>query len=120
VIYNKIFINDDVKVYIHSVSELELHELRKLVDYVKVKVGSGVVAITSATTEIKVNMIISSTKDMVKLGIDCGKIIKNVAKFIDGGGGGRPDMAQAGGQKVAGASKALEQVVTEVKNQIGK
>ena len=56
----------------------------------------------------KVNLISMATKDVLEKGIHCGKIIKEVASIVGGGGGGRPDMAQAGGKNPEKINEAVE------------
>ena len=61
------------------------------------KIGSGLVILMSSI-DGKVNLVSMATKDVLTNGVHCGKIIKEVSAILGGGGGGRPDMAQAGGK----------------------
>ncbi|WMJ82137.1 alanine--tRNA ligase [Clostridium sp. MB40-C1] len=89
--------------------------LRNLADKIKDKIGSGLVVLGSTDGE-KVQLIAMATKDAVSKGIHCGKIIKEVAKIAGGGGGGRPDMAQAGGKNPEKINEAISQVQYIVEN----
>ena len=80
----------------------------------KQKLGSGVIVLGSAV-DGKVNLIAGVTKDLIEKGFHAGKLIKEVATRCGGGGGGRPDMAQAGGKDPAKLDSALEFVEEWVK-----
>lgn len=84
-------------------------QMRDLSDELKKKIGKGVVALASCT-DGKVNLIVSATDEAVKNGINAGKIIKQIAPLVGGGGGGRANMAQAGGKDPSGMEKALEEI----------
>ena len=81
--------------------------LRTLGDKMRDKVG-GVVVLANVASEDKINILAMATKDATKAGIHCGNIVKEVAKITGGNGGGRPDMAQAGGRDVNKLHEALE------------
>ena len=80
-----------------EVSDAE--QLREAADMALEKIGSGVVLLGAVTDE-KINLVCMATKEAVKLGIHCGNIVKATAAVVGGKGGGRPDMAQAGGKDV--------------------
>lgn len=101
-----------------SVDDVDMNELRNLSDELKQKIGSGVVVIASAQGSDKVNLIVTATDDMVKAGIHAGNIIKEAAPKIGGGGGGRPNMAQAGGKNPAGINDAIEEAAKTLENQL--
>ena len=86
-----------------------MDNLRDLADSVLDKVGSGVVLLGMAHDD-KVNFVCKVAKADVKRGLHAGKIIKEVAKIVGGGGGGRPDNATAGGKNPAKLEEALEAV----------
>lgn len=88
--------------------DVDMNELRNLSDDLKSKIGSGVVVLASAMGSDKVNLIVTATDDIVKAGVHAGNIIKSAAPCVGGGGGGRPNMAQAGGKNPAGIEKAFE------------
>ena len=66
----------------------------------------------------RVNLVVSATKDAVAKGVNSGKIISEAAKAVGGGGGGRPDMAQAGGKNADDIGKALEVAMSKIKEQL--
>ena len=91
-----------------KLNDVDMNELRNLSDDLKSKIGSGVVVLASAIGSDKVNLIVTATDDIVKSGVHAGNIIKSAAPCVGGGGGGRPNMAQAGGKNPAGIEKAFE------------
>ena len=91
-----------------KLNDVDMNELRNLSDDLKSKIGSGVVVLASAMGSDKVNLIVTATDDIVKAGVHAGNIIKAAAPCVGGGGGGRPNMAQAGGKNPAGIEKAFE------------
>lgn len=90
-----------------SVKDVDMNELRNLSDDLKTKLGSGVVVLASAQGADKVNFIVTATDDLVAKGVHAGNIIKAAAPKIGGGGGGRPNMAQAGGKNPSGIEDAI-------------
>ena len=92
--------------------------LRNLGDQLKEKIGSGVVLVASKVGEDKVNLIAMATDDAVKAGAHAGNLIKEVAALVGGGGGGRPNMAQAGGKNPAGIEALLAKTYEIVESQI--
>ena len=97
-----------VKFLAVKLNYVDMNELRNLSDDLKSKIGSGVVVLASAMGSDKVNLIVTATDDIVKAGVHAGNIIKSAAPCVGGGGGGRPNMAQAGGKNPAGIEKAFE------------
>lgn len=97
-----------VKFLAVKLNDVDMNELRNLSDDLKSKIGSGVVVLASAMGSDKVNLIVTATEDIVKAGVHAGNIIKSAAPCVGGGGGGRPNMAQAGGKNPAGIEKAFE------------
>ena len=97
-----------VKFLAVKLNDVDMNELRNLSDDLKSKIGSGVVVLASAMGSDKVNLIVTATDDIVKAGVHAGNIIKSAALCVGGGGGGRPNMAQAGGKNPAGIEKAFE------------
>ena len=97
-----------VKVLVHRVDNLDRSQMRTLVDQLRDKVGSGVVVLGSATNG-KVALIAGVTKDLTSR-VQAGKVIGQVAQKVGGKGGGRPDMAEAGGDKPEGLDTALGEV----------
>lgn len=96
-----------VKALVQSVDVDDIDALRSLGDKMRDKVG-GVVVLANIAAEDKINILAMATKDATKAGIHCGNIVKEVAKITGGNGGGRPDMAQAGGKDVNKLQEALD------------
>jgi alanyl-tRNA synthetase len=94
-----------VKVLAHRVDNLERPQMRTLVDQLRDKLGSGVVVLGSATNG-NVSLIVGVTKDLTSK-IQAGKVIAPVAQKVGGKGGGRPDLAEAGGKDPAALDSAL-------------
>jgi alanyl-tRNA synthetase len=94
-----------VKVLAHRADNLDRPQLRTLVDNFRNKLGSGVVVIGSVA-DGKVSLIVGVTKDLVDK-VQAGKIVGQVAKAVGGSGGGRPDLAEAGGKDPAALDAAL-------------
>jgi alanyl-tRNA synthetase len=84
-----------------------MNNLRSMVDELKNKIGSGVVILGSVSGDDKVNLSAGVTQDLIPKGYHAGKLIKEVATRCGGGGGGRPDMAQAGGKDPNKLDEAL-------------
>ena len=106
-ILNSVKVINGVKVISYALEDVDGNALRDLADKIRSKMGSGVVVLISKVSD-KVNLIAMATKDAVESGVHCGKIIKEVATVVGGGGGGRPDMAQAGGKNPENVKKAVE------------
>jgi alanyl-tRNA synthetase len=102
-----------VKVLAHRVDNLERAQMRTLVDQLRDKLGSGVVVLGSATNG-NVALIVGVTKDLTQK-IQAGKVIGPVAQRVGGKGGGRPDLAEAGGKD----PEALDAALTEAYNVVG-
>lgn len=107
---------DGMNVLATRVSASDMDNLRGMVDELKNKLGSAVIVLGSVDGE-KVNLVAGVTKDLMDQGIHAGKIIKEVATRCGGGGGGRPDMAQAGGKDPSKLQEALDAVAELVKSQ---
>lgn len=101
-----------VKVLAHRVDNLERAQMRTLVDQLRDKVGSGVVVLGSAT-DGNVSLIVGVTKDLTSR-IQAGKVIAPVAQKVGGKGGGRPDLAEAGGKDASALDAALGESYTVV------
>ena len=106
-----------VKVLPVSLKDVDMNSLRNLGDQLKEKLGSGVVVLASEM-DGKVNLIAMVTDDVMKQGAHAGNLIKEIASLVGGGGGGRPNMAQAGGKNPAGIKDALEKAIKVVEQQI--
>lgn len=102
---------------VYKVDNMNMNDLRNLGDELKSRLGSGVIVLASVEDE-KLSFVGMVTKDLIEKGIHAGNIIKEVAKATGGGGGGRPDMAQAGGKDIWKIDEALGLVQNLIKGQI--
>jgi alanyl-tRNA synthetase len=92
-----------------KVPYVEMNHLRSMVDDLKKQIKSGIIVLGCVTTN-KVNLTVGVTEDLIKSGYHAGNLIKELAAICGGGGGGRPDMAQAGGKNPDGLQDALNYV----------
>jgi alanyl-tRNA synthetase len=100
----------DVKLLARAVTDIEIKDLKSLVDDGKKQVGSGVVAIVGITGDGKAGLVVGVTADLVKR-FNAVDLVRRGAEALGGkGGGGRPDMAQAGGPDGAKAQAALDTI----------
>jgi alanyl-tRNA synthetase len=106
-----------VKVLAHRVDNLERAQMRTLVDQLRDKLGSGVVVLGSATNG-SVGLIVGVTKDLTSR-IQAGKVIGPIAQKVGGKGGGRPDLAEAGGKDPGALDTALGEVYGVVDTLLG-
>ena len=95
-----------VKVLAQRVDALDKAQMRNLVDELRGKLGSGVVVLGAASSDGKVSLIVGVSKDLTAR-VQAGKIVGAIAAKVGGKGGGRPDLAEAGGTDVAGLDAAL-------------
>lgn len=108
-----------VKVLACEVEAADMNSLRDMSDLFRDKLQSGVVVL-GAKSDNGVNLIVAMTKDLTKQGLHAGNMIKAIAKVTGGGGGGRPDMAQAGGKDYSKLAEALGMVEGLVGEQLTK
>ena len=108
-----------VKLLAVALKDTGMNELRNLGDQFKEKLGNGVVVIASAA-EGKVNLMATATDEAIKAGAHAGNLIKGIAALVGGGGGGRPNMAQAGGKNPDGIQAALKKAAEVLKEQLNK
>ena len=108
-----------VKLLAVSVADVDMNGLRDLGDQLKEKLGEGVVVLASAK-DGKVNLIAMATDAAMKQGAHAGNLIKGIAALVGGGGGGRPNMAQAGGKNPAGIDAAIAEAAKVLAGQIDK
>ncbi|MFR2103571.1 MAG: alanine--tRNA ligase [Roseburia inulinivorans] len=106
-----------VKLLATSVAGVDMNGLRDLGDQLKGKLGEGVVVLASEA-DGKVNLVAMATEEAMKKGAHAGNLIKAIAGKVGGGGGGRPNMAQAGGKNPAGIPDAVAEAKTALETQI--
>lgn len=107
-----------VKLLATKVADVDMNGLRNLGDQLKDKMGGGVVVLVSTTGD-KANVIVMADDDAISKGAHAGNMIKEIAKLVGGGGGGRLNMAQAGGKNPAGADEAVAKAKEILEAQIG-
>ena len=106
-----------VKLLATAVSGVDMNGLRDLGDQLKEKLGEGVIVLAS-DTDGKVNLVAMATDEAMAKGAHAGNLIKGIAALVGGGGGGRPNMAQAGGKNPAGISDAMQKAVAVLEEQL--
>ncbi|MDQ0205437.1 alanine--tRNA ligase [Alkalicoccobacillus murimartini] len=106
---------DGVSVLSKKVNARDMDGLRAILDTLKQDTESGIIVL-GAETDGKVSIVAAVTKDLIEQGYHAGKLVKEVASRCGGGGGGRPDMAQAGGKNPAQLEEALQFVSEYVKS----
>ena len=106
-----------VKVLAVRADGVDMNGLRNLGDQLKEKLGEGVIVIASVL-DGKVNLMATATDGAQKAGAHAGNLIKAIAGLVGGGGGGRPNMAQAGGKNPAGVDEALAKGAETVESQV--
>ncbi len=106
-----------VKLLAAKVSGVDMNGLRDLGDQLKAKLGEGVVVLAS-DLDGKVNLIAMATDGAQTDGAHAGNLIKGIAGLVGGGGGGRPNMAQAGGKNPAGIDAAIAEAAKVLEGQL--
>ena len=104
-----------VKLLAVKLADVDMNELRNLGDQLKEKIGEGVILMASAMAPDKVNLLAMATDGAMAKGAHAGNMIKELAALVGGGGGGRPNMAQAGGKSAAG----IDSVITKSQDVLG-
>lgn len=107
-----------VKLLATKVPDMDMNGLRNLSDSLKEKLGEGVLVLASALAADKVSLIVTASEGAIKSGAHAGNLIKSLAGLVGGGGGGRPNMAQAGGKNAAGLDQVIEQAAIILSEQI--
>ncbi|WP_113674929.1 alanine--tRNA ligase [Vallitalea guaymasensis] len=108
---------DGVKLLAANIEDQDMNGLRNLGDSLKQKLGEGVIVLTTSKGS-KVNLVVMATDEAIKKGAHAGNLIREVASVVGGGGGGRPNMAQAGGKNPEKIEEALEKAKDVLKTQI--
>ena len=106
-----------IKLLAAQLDGIDMNGLRDLGDQLKVKLGDGVVVLASAN-DGKVSLMVTATDGAMKRGAHAGNLVKAIAGCVGGGGGGRPNMAQAGGKNPAGIPDALAKAAEVLESQI--
>ena len=106
-----------VKLLASAVDGVDMNGLRDIGDQLKEQLGEGVIVLASSC-EGKVNLIVMATDAAMKQGAHAGNLIKSIAGKVGGGGGGRPNMAQAGGKNPAGILEAIAEAKTALEAQL--
>ena len=107
-----------IQILVSKLSDVDMNGMRELGDEAKQKLGEAVIVFASENNG-KVNLMATATDGAVQKGAHAGNLIKEIAALVGGGGGGRPNMAQAGGKNPAGIPDALEKAKEAAKKQIG-
>ena len=116
-VMDQVKVINGVKVLAVQVAEVDMNGLRTLGDQMKDKLGDGVVVIASVQ-DGKVNLMATATDNAQAKGAHAGNLIKAIAGLVGGGGGGRPNMAQAGGKDPSGVDRALAKAYEVLTEQI--
>ncbi len=106
-----------VKLLAARVDGVDMNGLRDLGDQLKAKLGEGVIVLAS-DADGKVNLVAMATDGAMAKGAHAGNLIKGIAGLVGGGGGGRPNMAQAGGKNPAGIDKAVDEAKAVLAGQV--
>ena len=108
-----------IKVLVKKLDDVDMNDMRTLGDELKGKLGESLIVLASATGG-KVSLMATATDGAVKKGAHAGNLIRTAAKLVGGGGGGRPNMAQAGGRDVSKIDDALAAAKAEARKQLAK
>jgi alanyl-tRNA synthetase len=104
----------DLKVIITALEAATPDEMRQLIDVLRRKAGTALAVLLASAAEGKVQLAAGLTADLVTRGLHAGQWLKEVAPVVGGGGGGRPDLAQAGGkdpEKIPAALERAQEVI---------
>ena len=107
-----------IKLLAAKVADIDMNGLRNLGDQIKDKLGEGVIVLASAAGPDKVNLLAMATDGAIKQGAHAGNLIKELAALVGGGGGGRPNKAEAGGKNPAGIDAAISKAKELLSNQL--
>jgi alanyl-tRNA synthetase len=110
----------DLKVIITALEAATPDEMRQLIDVLRRKAGTALAVLLASTAEGKVQLAAGLTADLVTRGLHAGQWLKEVAPIVGGGGGGRPDLAQAGGKDPEKIPAALERAVEAIRAKVGE
>lgn len=110
----------DINVVLGKANAADMNELRKIADFTFDKLENGVVILAAVSDDKKVNMVIKASDAATKQGVHAGKIIKESAHIFGGNGGGRPNMAQAGGKSAEKLPEAFAKAAEMLDAQLGE
>ena len=105
----------EINFYIVEADNLSKNEMRESIDYMKNKIKEKGVFLTIAKKENSIRITLGITQDLISKGANAGKLLKDIAEIVGGGGGGRKDLAEAGGKKPEKLHEALEKLKKSLK-----
>jgi len=111
--------HDGIKLITAKLENYDIEALRQLCDKLKAEMRSGCMMLCGISPDGAAQFLASATDDVVKQGIHCGQLVKDAAALCGGGGGGRPNHAQAGGKDAAKVDEALENALAKMKDMLG-
>ena len=109
----------DYKILVAKMEDVDPESLKTVAERLLQKVGNGAIVLGSVPEEGKVSLVAAFSAEVNKKGLQAGKFIGAIAKICGGGGGGRPNLAQAGGRDASKLPEALEQARSELKSALG-
>jgi alanyl-tRNA synthetase len=109
----------DAKVIALALGSESADDLRQLIDVLRRKQLVGLAVLLASVIDGKVNLAAGLTPDLIARGLNAGQWLKAVAPIVGGGGGGRPDLAQAGGKRPDQVSRALEKAIEFAREKLG-
>jgi alanyl-tRNA synthetase len=104
-------------IIVSSIDSAPVEEVRDAIDMIKKKAGSAVAVFGSADGE-KVTLLAGVTEDLIQKGLSASDLLKEIAPIVGGAGGGRPQMAQAGGKKSENLPQALQRAVEFIRQKL--
>ena len=110
----------DVSAVVQSVPSASADDLRQLIDVLRRKQPAKLAVFLATVVDDKVQLVAGFTPDLVETGLHAGNWLKEVAPVVGGGGGGRPDLAQAGGKIPAQVPEALRKAVEVVRSRLSE
>ncbi len=108
---------DGLRVIAAKLDDMDRSQLRLLADTLRMRIGTGVVVLATVR-DFRVVLVAAATKDVAGRRVHAGRIVRSVAQLVGGRGGGRPDIAEAGGKNPQALPDALEKVFGIVKHQL--
>ena len=109
----------DYKILVAKMEDVDPESLKTVAERLLQKVGNGAIVLGSVPEEGKVSLVAAFSPEVNKKGLQAGKFIGAIAKICGGGGGGRPNLAQAGGRDASKLPEALDQAQSALKSALG-